>query len=197
MRKFTDSKLLIASHNKDKVHEIGELLKPFSLEVISASDLNIEEPEETENTFEGNSLLKAMYCAKHSNLPSLADDSGLVVPALGGAPGIYSARWAGPKRDFTKGMKRLEKALKGKDDHSAYFICSLALAWPDNHNEVFTGSLGGHLTFPPRGEHGFGYDPIFIPNGYDITVAEMKPEKKQAISHRSHAFNQLIEACLR
>ena len=116
MRKFTDSKLLIASHNKGKVREIGDLLKPFGLEVVSASDLNIEEPEETEDTFEGNALLKAVYCTKHSNLPSLADDSGLVVPALEGAPGIYSARWAGPERDFTKAMNRVEKELKDKKE---------------------------------------------------------------------------------
>lgn len=195
MRKFTDSKLLIASHNKGKVREIGELLKPYGLEVISACDLNIEEPEETEDTFEGNALLKAVYCTKHSGLPSLADDSGLVVHALGGAPGIYSARWAGPDRDFAKAMKRVEEELKDKKDHSAHFICSLALAWPDGHSEVFTGRLDGHLTFPPRGLHGFGYDPIFIPNGYDITAGEMDPEQKHAISHRAHAFKQLVEAC--
>lgn len=195
MRKFTDSKLLIASHNKGKVREIGDLLKPFGLEVVSASDLNIEEPEETEDTFEGNALLKAVYCTKHSNLPSLADDSGLVVPALEGAPGIYSARWAGPERDFTKAMNRVEKELKDKTDHSAHFICSLAIAWPDGDSKVFTGRLDGRLIFPPRGEHGFGYDPIFIANGYNITTGQMKPEQKHAISHRAHAFKQLVEAC--
>jgi XTP/dITP diphosphohydrolase len=195
MRKFTSSKLLIGSHNKGKVREIQELLKPFGLEVISAADLGMEEPDETEDSFGGNALLKATYCAKHSNLPSLADDSGLVIPALNGAPGIYSARWAGPERDFTKAMGRVEDELKDKDDHSAHFICCLALAWPDGHSEIFTGRWDGTLIFPPRAQHGFGYDPIFVPKGYDKTVAEMKPEQKYALSHRAQAFKQLVEGC--
>ena len=178
MRKFNDKKLLIASHNAGKVREIKELLAPFGLEIISAADLKIEEPEETEDTFEGNARLKALYCARLSNLPSLSDDSGLVVPALGGQPGVYSARWAGPEKDFNKAMKRLEDELSGKSNRSAYFICTLALAWPDGRVETFEGRWDGMLVFPSRGQNGFGYDPIFIPNGCQITAAEMAPEIK-------------------
>ena len=195
MRKFNDKKLLIASHNAGKVREIKELLAPFGLEIISAADLKIEEPEETEDTFEGNARLKALYCARLSNLPSLSDDSGLVVPALGGQPGVYSARWAGPEKDFKKAMKRLEDELSGKSNRSAYFICTLALAWPDGRVETFEGRWDGMLIFPSRGQNGFGYDPIFIPNGCQITAAEMVPEIKYKSSHRAKAFKKLVDGC--
>lgn len=195
MRKFKDKKLLIASHNAGKVHEIKELLLPFGLEIISAADLKIEEPEETEPTFEGNARLKALYCAKASHLPSLADDSGLVIAALDGQPGVYSARWAGPEKDFNKAMKRIEDELFGKNNRSAYFICSLALAWPDGYVQTFEGRWNGMLTFPARGLNGFGYDPIFIPNGSQITAAEMTPQEKQKLSHRAKAFKKLVDEC--
>ena len=195
MRKFKDKKLLIASHNAGKVREIKELLLPFGLEIISAADLKIEEPEETEPTFEGNARLKALYCAKASQLPSLADDSGLVIAALDGQPGVYSARWAGPEKDFNKAMKRIEDELFGKNNRSAYFICSLALAWPDGYVQTFEGRWNGMLTFPARGLNGFGYDPIFIPNGSQITAAEMTPQEKQKLSHRAKAFKKLVDEC--
>ena len=195
MRKFNDKKLLIASHNAGKIREIKELLLPFGFEIISAADLKIEEPEETEATFEGNARLKALYCAKASQLPSLSDDSGLVIPALGGQPGIYSARWAGPEKDFNKAIKRVEDELSGKSNRSAYFICTLALAWPDGYVEIFEGRWDGMLIFPARGVNGFGYDPIFIPNGCQVTAAEMLPQEKHKISHRAKAFKKLMDKC--
>jgi XTP/dITP diphosphohydrolase len=195
MRKFRDKKLLIASHNAGKVREITELLLPFGLEIISAADLKIEEPEENESTFEGNARLKALYCAKASQLPSLADDSGLVVPALNGQPGVYSARWAGPEKDFNMAMQRLESELSGQSNRSAYFICTLALAWPDGYVEIFEGRWDGMLTFPARGANGFGYDPIFIPNGCQVTAAEMMPQEKRKQSHRAKAFKKLVDKC--
>lgn len=195
MRKFNDKKLLIASHNAGKLPEIKELLSPFDLEIISAADLKIEEPEETESTFKGNACLKALNCARISKLPSLADDSGLVVHALNGQPGIHSARWAGPERDYVKAAQRIKDGLSGQDDYSAYFICTLALAWPDGHTETFVGRWDGTLTFPARGSNGFAYDSIFVPNGYEITVGEMPPEEKQRLSHRTKAFQQLVEGC--
>jgi len=194
-RRFEGHELVIASHNPGKIREIGDLLKPFDVAVMSAGALGLDEPEETETTFIGNALLKANASAAGSGRPALADDSGLAVTALGGAPGIYSARWAGPGKDFSVAMQRVQNELGDSVDRSAHFACALALAWPDGHAETFEGRVDGTLTFPPRGMKGFGYDPIFIPNDYDITFAEMDPEKKHAMSHRADAFRQLVAAC--
>ena len=195
-RRLTSKKLVVASHNPGKVREISELLKPFGLEVISAGDLNLPEPEETESTFAGNAKLKALASAKGSDLPALADDSGLVVPALNGDPGIYSARWAGPSKDFNIAMKKVIDEI-GDKSRKAHFFCALAIAWPDEHVEVFEGAVNGTLTWPMRGNQGFGYDPIFEPDGFDTTFGEMEPEKKHAMSHRANAFQKFIDACLK
>lgn len=196
-RHFDEQKLVIASHNPGKVREIADLLRPFGVEVVSAGDLDLPEPEETEDTFIGNALLKANAAAKASGLPALSDDSGLAVNALDGAPGIYSARWAGPEKDFMVAMKLVEELMRGTEDRSAKFVCALALAWPDGHTEVFEGTVAGDITWPPAGEKGFGYDPIFIAEGETITFAEMEPERKHAMSHRADAFRQLVVACFK
>jgi XTP/dITP diphosphohydrolase len=187
-------KLVIASHNPGKVVEIGALLAPCRIEAVGAAALALPEPEETETTFEGNAELKARAAAEASRLPALADDSGLVVPALGGAPGIYSARWAGPKKDFQVAMDRVQREL-GDKGRRAHFVAVLALAWPDGEIATFRGEVYGRLTWPPRGERGFGYDPIFIADGYDQTFGELDPDLKHRISHRARAFAKLVEAC--
>ena len=194
-RHFTGGRLVVASHNLGKVREIRELLEPFKADVISAGELNLPEPDETESTFIGNAKLKALAAAKASGLVALADDSGLAVSALNGAPGIYSARWAGPTKDFAIAMKRIEQEMVGKSDRSAKFVCALSLCWPDGHCESFEGEVLGALSFPPRGLKGFGYDPIFVPTGYTTTFAEMEPAAKHAMSHRAAAFKQLVVAC--
>jgi len=196
-RRFAETELVIASHNPGKIREIGDLLRTFDVTVMSAGDLELAEPEETETTFIGNAVLKAKASALGANKPALADDSGLAVTALQGAPGIYSARWAGAEKDFSVAMARVQSELGDTQDRSAHFICALALAWPDGHVETFEGRVDGSLTFPPRGEKGFGYDPIFIPDGFDITFAAMEPEKKHAMSHRADAFRQLVTNCFR
>jgi len=193
-RQFTGDTLVIASHNKGKVREIAELLGAYVAHFPSAGELNLPEPEETETTFIGNAELKARAAATGSGLPALADDSGLVVPALGGAPGIYSARWAGPDKDFSVAMRRVETEL-GDGDTSAYFVCALTLAWPDGHTESVEGRIRGRLVFPGRGDRGFGYDPIFIMEGRDVTFAEMDPDEKHRVSHRADAFAQLVARC--
>lgn len=194
-RLFDQDQLVIASHNPGKVSEIADLMRPFGVEVISAADLNLDEPEETGSTFAENALLKAHAAAKAANLPALADDSGLVVNALAGAPGVYSARWAGPNKDFMVAMKKVEELLRGSEDRSSMFVCALALAWPDGHADVFEGFVEGEITWPPRGEKGFGYDPIFTADGEDITFAEMEPARKHTMSHRADAFQKLVSAC--
>lgn len=194
-RHFTQQKLVIASHNPGKVREIGELLAPFSADVISAGDLDLPEPDETGLTFVANAELKARASMEGAGLAALADDSGLCVNALGGEPGLYSARWAGPSKDFNIAMAAVHEKLQGFEDKSAYFICVLALAWPDGHVETFEGRINGQIVEPARGLNGFGYDPIFIPNGYNTTFGEFDPEVKTAIAHRAIAFNQLVKAC--
>ncbi|CCQ75656.1 RdgB/HAM1 family non-canonical purine NTP pyrophosphatase [Magnetospira sp. QH-2] len=194
-RKFTDNKLVIASHNRGKVREIAELLAPFSVQVISAGELDLPEPVEDAETFIGNADIKARAAALASGLPALSDDSGLAVEALGGQPGIYSARWAGPTKDFTIAMEKVEAELAGQDDRRAHFVCALVLCWPDGHAESFQGEVHGDLTWPPRGEKGFGYDPVFIPTGHAVTFAEMEPTEKHAMSHRADAFRQMVAAC--
>jgi XTP/dITP diphosphohydrolase len=185
-------KLVIASHNEGKVKEFHELLAPLGIEVVSAGKLSVTEPEETGTTFAANAELKAVNCLKESGLPSLSDDSGLGVEALNGAPGIYSARWAGPNKDFTLAFERIKSEL-GTKPKDAYFICDLCLALPGGEIRHFEGRIDGKLTFPPKGAYGFGYDPIFIPNGYDITFGEFDPAKKNKISHRALAFSQFLE----
>lgn len=195
VRMFEGGRLVVASHNPGKVREINDLLRPFGVEAISAGDLNLPEPEETGSTFAENAILKATAAAEASGLPALSDDSGLAVNALDGAPGIYSARWAGPEKNFGIAMKRVNTELAGKDDRRAQFICALCLAWPDKHVEVFEGRVDGVISWPPAGTKGFGYDPIFRPDGHTITFGEMEPEKKHAMSHRARAFEQLVAAC--
>ena len=195
-RKFTEDKLVLASHNPGKVREISALLDPFNVDVVSAGDLGLPEPEETGQTFIANAELKALASARGSGLVALADDSGLAVDALDGAPGIYSARWGGPDKDFNVAMKRVIDEL-GDADRSASFRCALTLAWPDGHVESVEGRVDGHLVWPMRGDKGFGYDPIFVPNGYDQTFAEMDPTAKHEMSHRADAFKKLINACFR
>jgi XTP/dITP diphosphohydrolase len=195
-RPFTDDRLVIASHNQGKVEEISTLLMPFRIAALSAASLGIPEPEETGDSFEANAALKAGAAAEASGLPALADDSGLVVPALGGAPGIYSARWAGPTKDFRIAMERVHREL-GERDRSALFVAVLALAWPDGNLDLFRAEVAGALVWPPRGERGFGYDPMFVPEGGRATFGEMEPAAKHLISHRARAFAKLVEGCFR
>ncbi len=194
-RTFTGDRLVIATHNPGKLREIAALIAPFGVTALSAGALGLAEPEETGTTFEANAALKAHAAAEAAGLPALADDSGLVVPALGGDPGIYSARWAGPDKDFAPAMRRVEEALAGRTDRRAYFVAVLALAWPDGHLEGFRGEAHGTLVWPPRGERGFGYDPMFLPDARVITYGEMDPDEKHRISHRAMAFRQLVAAC--
>ena len=203
-RKLLPGKLVIASHNAGKVREIRALLEPYGIVPVSAGDLGLPEPEETGTTFAENALLKAHASAQGSGLPALADDSGLCVAALGGAPGVYTADWAerqayegGPGRDWYMAMGKVEGKLAelGLDvDRSGYFICTLALAWPDGHSEVFEGRVQGTLAWPPRGTLGFGYDPVFVPLGRSQTFAELDPAEKHAMSHRADAFAKLVKA---
>jgi XTP/dITP diphosphohydrolase len=188
--------LVVASHNQGKVREIKELLAPFGIETKGAAELGLPEPEETETTFAGNAALKARAAANASGLPALADDSGLAVAALGGAPGIYSARWAGDAKDFGFAMQRVERELqeKGTRDFSAKFVCALALMEPGREPEIFEGEVHGHLVFPPRGTRGFGYDPIFVADGMSETFGEIDPVEKHAMSHRARAFAKLVAA---
>jgi XTP/dITP diphosphohydrolase len=195
-RPFTGDRLVIASHNQGKVEEISALLAPFAIDTVSAAALGIAEPEETGDSFEANAALKAKAAADVSGLPALADDSGLVVPALGGAPGIYSARWAGPAKDFRVAMERVHAELADRD-RSATFVAVLALAWPDNGLKLFRGEVSGRLVWPPRGERGFGYDPIFVPQGRVATFGEIDLAEKHKINHRACAFAKLVDSCLR
>ena len=194
-RRFEGGRLVIASHNTGKVREMAELLAPYDVDVVSAAELGLPEPEETADSFIGNAELKALAAAAAAKLPALADDSGLAVDALGGAPGVFSARWAGPKRDFAMAMQRVERQLGPDADRHAHFISVLSLAWPDGHVESFEGQVHGQLVWPPRGDRGFGYDPIFLPDGRSVTFGEMDPAGKHDISHRAVAFRQLVAAC--
>ncbi len=191
--RLVPGRLLAATHNKGKVEELKALFEPHGFNVVSALDLGLEEPEETEATFTGNALLKARAAMRASGLPALSDDSGLAVTALGGEPGIYSARWAGEPRDFYRAMQRVEDAMKasGSADRSAKFVCALAVVWPDGQEAVFEGEVHGQLVWPPRGDRGFGYDPVFVANGETITFGEMDPERKHAMSHRADAVKKL------
>ena len=194
-RRLASARLVIASHNPGKVREIAAFLTPYGIEAVPIASLGLPEPEETGQTFVENAALKARAAAKESNIPSLADDSGLTVAALNGAPGVYSARWAGPKKDFPSAMARVERELAGKSDRRAAFICALVLAWPDGHCETVEGCVDGIIVWPPRGTKGFGYDPIFLPNGFATTFGEMDQDAKDRISHRGDAFRKLAARC--
>lgn len=201
-------RLVIATHNKGKLTEMRELLARHGVEAVSAADLNLPEPEETGTTFAANARIKAEAAAQASGLPAFADDSGLAVDALDGAPGIYSARWAGEAKDFGHAMERVEAGLRERDaftpaQRTAHFVSVLCVAWPDGHAEEFEGKVDGTLVWPPRGEKGFGYDPMFLPDGFDLTFGEMTSEQKhglpprgQGLSHRARAFLKLAQACL-
>lgn len=194
-------RLVIATHNSGKLWEIRQLLEPFGVNTVSAGDLGIPEPEETGDTFHDNARLKAVISAFASGETALADDSGLAVDALNGAPGIYSARWAGEARDFMIGMERVEKELQDRgaitpEKRRASFVCVLCLAKPSGHVQFFEGVVPGHVVWPPRGANGFGYDPIFVPDGYEMTFGEMEPAQKYALSHRARAFDQFRAAVL-
>ena len=196
-RRLEGGRLVVASHNAGKVREFQALLRPWPVEVAAAAALGLPEPEETGDSFRANAALKAAAAAEASDLPALGDDSGLEVLALGGAPGIYSARWAGPGRDFGAAMARVDEALAGAADRRARFVCALVLAWPDGHAEAFEGEVRGRLAWPPRGDKGFGYDPMFVADGDEETFGELDPAEKDARSHRARAFLRLAAACLK
>ena len=191
------TRLVVATHNPGKARELAEILEG-RFDLVAAGALGLPEPDETEATFTGNALLKARAAAEASGLIALADDSGLSVAMLDGAPGIYSARWAGPEKDFTMAMRKVEERLEaaGAEDFAAWFTSALAVAWPGGPAVVVEGRVDGRLTFPPRGERGFGYDPIFVPEGFDQTFGEMDPGAKDAMSHRARAFVKLKAALL-
>jgi XTP/dITP diphosphohydrolase len=196
MRKLNEKQIVLASHNKGKLKEIGHLLKPFGISVISASDLGLDEPEETENTYAGNARIKAHFAAKASGKPALSDDSGFSVEILDGAPGVYSADWAETSngRNFSMAMSKIwDKIQHAEKPCKAKFCCTLCLAWPDGHDELFEGSINGEIVWPPRGNNGFGYDPMFIAEGMHQTFGEMLPTDKHLISHRADAFKKLIK----
>ena len=200
MRKFAEKQLLVATHNKGKLEEIADLLSPFGITVTSAADHNLPEPEETETTFVGNARIKAHAAAKATGLPALSDDSGICVDGLDGAPGVYTADWAETPngRDFPMAMRKTWdklEAVNAPHPRTARFCCTLCLAWPDGHDEIFEGKLEGRVDWPMRGDQGHGYDPIFVPEGYDITFAEMSSEKKNQISHRADAFKKFVAGC--
>ncbi|CTQ58725.1 MAG: RdgB/HAM1 family non-canonical purine NTP pyrophosphatase [Roseibium album] len=207
-RKLEPGKLVVASHNKGKIREINELLRPYGFEVVSAADLDLPEPEENGLTFEDNAAIKAVAAAEAAGLPSLADDSGFCVEALGGDPGIYSARWAGPEKDFAMAMRTIEEKLSTlnadtREKRRGSFVAVLCLAWPDGHREFFRGEVDGDVIWPPRGTMGFGYDPMFKPDGRDRTFGEMTSDEKHGmsadtppLSHRARAFKAFAEGCL-
>ena len=199
-RKFTGQELVIATHNQGKLEEIKHLFETFKVKIRGAGELGIIEPEETEDTFVGNAQIKAHSAAKESQVPSLADDSGITIDALNGAPGVYTADWAETPggRDFVYAMEKTQNALAEVDathPRSAQFRCTLVLAWPDGHDEVFEGIIAGSLVWPMRGENGHGYDPIFLPDGYNQTFGEMDRWEKNKISHRADAFMKLLSGC--
>ncbi len=207
-RKFKEEKLVIASHNEGKVREIRELLSGFKIEIVSAAELGLPEPDETGTTFIENSQIKARAATEASGLPALADDSGFCIWALDGKPGVESARWAGPNKDFSVAMKRIHEMMQDpearEDGPAAWFACALTMAWPDGHVETFEGTVDGAFVWPPRGDQGFGYGPIFQPKGEDRTFGEMpapekhswSPGKDPSLSHRARAFNLLVISCL-
>ena len=197
-RKLEKGRLVAATHNKGKVRELKDLFEPVGMEVVSAIELDLDEPEETEQTFSGNALIKARAACKATGAPALSDDSGLEVDALGGMPGVHTALWAGEPRDFYVAMEKVETLLKesGATDRTARFVSTLAVVWPDGHEEVFEGTVEGEIVWPPRGDKGFGFDPVFVAKGETETFGEMDPAKKHAMSHRADAFAKLKAALL-
>jgi XTP/dITP diphosphohydrolase len=200
-----ENRIVIATHNSGKLKELRDLLSPYGIEAVSAGELGLAEPEETGTSFRANARIKAEAAAAASKLPAFADDSGLVVEALDGAPGIHSARWAGPDKDFAGAMQTIENLLREKKatDRRAHFVSALCVAWPDGHLEEFEGRVDGTLVWPPRGSAGFGYDPVFLPESHTRTFGEMSadekhglPPKGKGLSHRARAFLQLANACL-
>ena len=192
------ARLVVASHNAGKVREINDLLRPLGIDAVSAAAMGLAEPEETGSNFADNARLKALAAAKAAGLPALADDSGLAVDALDGAPGIHSARWAGPDRDFALAMRNLEERLQARGAlipaaRRAHFVCALCLACPDGRAEVFEGRVDGTLVWPPRGSKGFGYDPVFQADGHGLTFGEMEPQTKHTMSHRARAFAKFVD----
>ncbi len=197
MRKLAGSKIVIATHNKGKLEEFAQLLAPYGVETVSAGQLGLAEPEETETTFEGNARIKATAAMTASGLIALADDSGLCVEALNGEPGVYTADWAGPDRDWNRAMRLVEEKLQARhvttpDQRRAEFVCTLCVLWPDGEERVFEGRANGHLVWPPRGTLGHGYDPMFVPLGSRQTFAEIDPAEKNKISHRAKALEKLV-----
>lgn len=200
MRKLSSDTLLVATHNAGKLEEISKLLAPYDVSVVGAAEMNLGEPDETETTFAGNARIKAHAAAQATGLPALSDDSGIEIDALDGAPGVYTADWAETEtgRDFGMAMKKAYDGIISKQaapPWTARFCCTLVLAWPDGHDEVFPGTVEGQIVWPMRGEHGHGYDPIFRPTGHDVTFAEMDPGLKNRISHRADAFRKLVKDC--
>ena len=200
MRRFQGDKLVIASHNAGKIREIRVLLEPFGVEVLSAGDFDLDEPEETESTFAGNARIKAHFAAKATGLPAMSDDSGIEVDALDNAPGVYTADWAETSngRDFPMAMTKVWKLLEDKQaptPRTARFCCTLCLAWPDGHDEIFAGKVDGQVVWPMQGDLGFGFDPIFLPDGETETFGQMDPAKKHGMSHRADAFRKLVAGC--
>lgn len=196
-RQFNEDSLVLATHNAGKVKEISSRLDGMDVKVFSAGDLDLDEPEETGKTFEANATLKALAAARATGKIALADDSGLAVTALDGAPGIYSARWAGENKDFKAAMQRIHDELDDNDSRHAAFVCVIALAWPDGHVELARGECEGHLVWPIRGEDGFGYDPMFEPTDHNQTFGEMEFEAKQEISHRKIALDKIFTRCFK
>lgn len=201
MPSLAGQKIVLASHNAGKLREIADLLKPYGITVVSAGELGLPEPAETEDTFAGNARIKAHFATTESGLPAISDDSGLQVDALDGAPGVYTADWAETPegRDFTMAMTKVNALLEEKNaphPRTARFCCTLCVAWPDGTDQIFAGTAEGSLTWPMRGEAGFGFDPVFVPAGYDITFAEMEPSTKHEISHRADAFRRLLDSGL-
>jgi XTP/dITP diphosphohydrolase len=189
-------KLVLASHNQGKLREITALLQPFGIDVVPAGDLGLPEPIEDAPDFAGNARIKALASAVASGLPALSDDSGFCVAALNGDPGVLSARWAGPSKDFAAAMAEVNRRIGGNPDRRAWFIAALCLAWPDGHTETFVGRIDGTAVWPPRGGSGFGYDPMFVPAGARESFGEMDRDQKHAVSHRARAFAQVVASCL-
>lgn len=198
-RRLAPGRLVIASHNWGKIREIAALLGPHGIKPVSAGELDVPEPEETGTSFAANAELKARFSADLTGLPALADDSGLCVDALGGEPGIFSARWAGESKDFAAAMALVHRRMAERAPEAgrdAHFVCALSLCWPDGHIVTVEGRVDGHLVWPPRGDRGFGYDPMFVPHGHRLSFGEMDPEAKHAMSHRARAFDRLVKAVL-
>jgi XTP/dITP diphosphohydrolase len=189
------SKLVLASHNRGKLAELTDLLRPYQVEIVSAGALGLPEPDETAPDFAGNARIKALAAATATNLPAFSDDSGFCAAALGGEPGVLSARWGGPEKDFAKAMEMVHERVGDNADRRAWFVAALCLAWPDGHTETYVGRVDGSMVWPPRGDKGFGYDPMFLPEDGTMTFGEMEPGAKHTVSHRARAFAQVMASC--